>query len=245
MNKLFFFLFVSLVTVSGCSTYPSLVNYQAEGMVLQEQVISNYIPIKLQVGDILQIEVSSAEADAVAIFKDYQTSGYRLDSNGAIDFPLSGEINLSGKTLDEAKSALQESLRKYFDIQPTLNLSLANFTVTVNGEITNPGIISVQNDRINIIEAIVRSGDFTAYSKRDSVMIVREVDGVRSFSYVNFNSNEIFNSPYFYLRQNDLIYIKPEKRVLGNVRTRQDKLLPYISVGISIILLSFTISRNR
>jgi len=239
---------VLLLVFSGCSpnTYNSLVNYKSEGGTTPNQhVITNYTPIELQTGDILNIEVSSTEAEAVAIFKEYQTTGYLLDSEGAIDFPLSGKVVLAGKNLEGAKRTLLNSLEKYFDIQPTINLSLANFSVTVNGEVKSPKIIPVKNDRINIIEAIVSSGDFTSYSKRDSVMVMRETAGKRTFGYVNFNSSEMFESPFFYLRQNDLIYVKPEKRFLGTVKTRQDKLLPYISVGISVILLSLTISNNR
>lgn len=239
---------VLLFVGSGCtrSTYNSLLNYQPEGSAANEQhIITNYSPIELQTGDILSIEVSSTEAEAVAIFKDYQATGYLIGSDGTIDFPLSGKVVLGGKTLEDAKRTLLNSLEKYFDIQPTVNLSLANFSITVNGEVTSPRIIPVKNDRINIIEAIVSSGDFTSYSKRDSVMVVRETAGKRTFGYVNFNSSEMFKSPFFYLKQNDLVYVKPEKRFLGTVKTRQDKLLPYISVGISVILLSLTISNNR
>ncbi|MFY0591790.1 polysaccharide biosynthesis/export family protein [Roseivirga sp.] len=231
--------------MSGCNVYPTLVNYQPLSSSLQPEVISNYKPIRLETGDILKVEVSSVDLDAVAVYKDFQTSGYLIDSKGNIDFPLAGQIKLAGKTIEEAKIEVLEKLSKYFKVQPTINLALTNFKVTINGEVGSPRVLSVQNDRINIIEAVVTSGDFTPYSNRDSVMVVRETDGVRSFGYVNFNSNQIFKSPYFYLKQDDIIYVKPEKRVLGNIRTRQDKILPYVSVGISVILLAFTISRNR
>lgn len=246
MNKIkiaFFWLtFLSL----GCTPYKSLVNFKGNAdLPLSEQSIVNYEPLRFQPGDILRIEVSSTEAEAVAVFNNYQASGFLVGTDGTIDFPLAGKVPLEGKTADEAKEELLQGIKKYFIVTPTINVMLSNFKVTVNGEVRIPGSVSVQNDRISIIEAISQSGDFTAYSKRDSVMVVREHKGTRTFGYVNFNSSEVFQSPYFYLKQNDVVYVRPEKRFLGTVRTRQDKLLPYVSVAISVVLLSLTISRNR
>lgn len=247
MGKKYILVFlVLLLVVSGCTPFDTFVNYnESSEFPLETHAITNYEPIRLQSGDILRIEVSSTDAEAVAVFREFQTGGYLISSDGTIDFPLVGKVELKDKSLEEARAALLAGVNKYFDVQPSLSVSLANFKVTVNGEISNPGVVSVQNDRITIIEAISQSGDFTAYSNRDSVMVVRENAEKRSFGYVNFNSSEIFKSPYFYLKQNDVIYIKPEKRFLGTVRTRQDKLLPYVSVAISVILLTITISRNR
>jgi polysaccharide export outer membrane protein len=230
----------------GCMPYESLINFQeGEGNPLLKKSISNYKPITFEPGDILTIEVSSLEAEAVEIFKDYQTSGFLISEDGTIDFPLVGKVKLEGQTVEQAKQTLMEGLDRYFDIPPTVNVHLSNFTVTVNGEVSSPGIVPVTNNRINIIEAITKVGDFTSYSKRDSVMVIREQKGERTFGYLNFNSSEIFESPYFYLKQNDVIYVQPEKRIWGNIRTQQDKLLPYVSVAVSIILLTVTISRNR
>lgn len=246
MVKIKIFVLLCLISVVGCSPYESMVNFQeSPELPLTSRQVINFEPIKLQPSDILSIEVSSADKEAVAVFNEFQTSGYLIDQHGSIEFPLIGNIELGGKTLEQAREVIREKIDKYFKVAPTVTLSLVNFSIVVNGEVGNPGKITVANDRLSIIEAISQAGDFTNYSNRDSVLVIREQEGTRSFGYVNFNSSEIFNSPYFYLRQNDVIYIKPEKRILGNIRTRQDKLLPYISVGISVILLSFTIARNR
>lgn len=246
MNRIKIAFFFLALFAMGCSPYESIVNFKENvDYPLSEQSIVNYEPVKFQPGDILRIEVSSTEAEAVTVFNNYQTSGFLVGADGAIEFPLAGKVQLEGKTADEAKEELLESIKKYFIVAPTINVVLSNFTVTVNGEVGAPGTVGVQNDRISIIEAISQSGDFTGYSMRDSVMVVREHGGTRSFGYVNFNSSEVFQSPYFYLKQNDVVYVRPEKRLLGTIRTRQDKLLPYVSVAISVILLSLTISRSR
>lgn len=230
----------------GCMPYESLINFQeAEGNPLAQRSITNYRPLTLEPGDILSIEVSSLETEAVAVFKEYQTTGFLLSEDGTIDFPLVGEVKLEGQTVEQAKQTLMKGLERFFDIPPTVNVNLSNFTITVNGEVTTPGIVSVTNNRMNVIEAITQVGDFTSYSKRDSVMVIREQEGERTFGYLNFNSSEIFESPYFYLKQNDVIYVQPEKRIWGSISTQQDKMLPYVSVAISIVLLTVTISRNR
>lgn len=246
MGKKHFVFFLALfLLASGCTPIDKLVNYkEASAFPLQTHAITNFEPIRLQPGDIVKIEVGSTDPEAVAVFKDFQTEGYLIGSDGTVDFPLAGKVPLEGKSLEEARTVLLTSIDKYFDVKPSLNLYLANFRVTVNGEIRSPTVVKVESDRITIIEAISLAGDFTPYSNRDSVMIVREVGQKRSFGYVNFNSSEIFNSPYFYLKQNDVIYIKPEKRFVATVSTRQEKVLPYISVAVSFILITATVLRN-
>lgn len=245
MGRIKILIFLVAVLVTGCNSYEGLVNYkEVSDAPLDIKPIQNYEPIKVQPSDILQIEVSSTEAKAVAIFNEYQSTGFTVSEKGTIDFPLVGKINLEGKTIEETKELVLNSIRKYFVTAPTVNVRLANFNITVNGEIRSPGTFLIENDRVSIIEAVTRAGDFTPYSKRDSVMILREDGKTRSFGYVNFNSSEIFKSPYFYLKQNDVIYIKPNKGVLGTVSSRRDKLLPFVSVGISVILLAITVSRN-
>lgn len=239
---------VVLLVVSGCSPYNQIVNYnESNSFPLESHTITNFEPIRLQPGDLLSIEVGSVNAEAVEVFREFQVSGYLLGSDGAIDFPLVGKVNLEGKTVEEARADLLKSIEKYFDVQPAINVALTNFKVVVNGEVGAPGVINVQNDRITIIEAMTLSGDFTPYSKRDSVMVVREdtKTAKRSFGYVNFNSSEIFNSPYFYLKQNDVVYVKPDKRALATLTTRQQKLLPYVSIAVSVALLTISISRSR
>ena len=243
MNKYYTVLIVLLLAI-GCTPYKTLINYNAES-VLQDQAITNYSPLIIQTNDLLQIELVSVESDAVAIFNDYQQGGYLINTDGNIDFPLIGEVTLAGKTIEEAKRYLLLRLDKYFVQQPTLNIRLINFKVTVSGEVGSPRTINVGSDKMNIIEAITLAGDFTNYSKRDSVLIIREISNRREFGYVNFNDHNIFNSPYFYLKQNDIVYVQPRKTVIGTIRSREAKFLPFISVGLSSILLLITIFNLR
>ncbi len=242
------YVFICLVTlwVSACVPYKAIVNYkQSAHLFSTPQTITNYKPIRIQPGDILHIEIGSLESDVVSFFNEYQESGYMVSSDGNIDFPLLGKVRLTGYTTEEGKAKLLKDLNKYFVKPPVINMRVMNFKINVNGEVNSPGNFTVDNERISIIEAITLAGDFTSYARRDSILIIREDGNMRSFGYVNFYSSEILNSPYFYLRQNDVVYVKPDKSKLGTIRDRESKVLPYVTVGISLVLLTLTIFRLR
>ena len=238
-----YILFLLLVLcLSSCVKYKSIINYNEDTNVLkQPQIIGNYTPITIQPNDILQIEVVSIEEDAVILFNNYQENGYLVGPDGNIDFPLLGQVNVKEKTTSEARKMLLEGLTKYFVEAPIINLRIANFTIHVNGEVNRPGSFTISNERLSVIEAVTQAGDFTPYARRDSILIIREVGNTRMFGYVNFNSADIFNSPYFYLRQNDVIYIMPDKSKLGTIRERELKYVPFLSIGISVLILGITI----
>jgi len=239
------FLMLVLMTV-GCIPYKTIVNYNEDAARFKTpQAISNYKPLQVEPNDILQIDVVSIESEAVAIFKDLQVNGFTVSPEGNIDFPLVGTIEVGGSTLEEVKLKLLSELKTYFIKAPTVNVRLANFKINVNGEVNNPGIFSINNDRVTIIEAITLAGDFTSFSRRDSVMIIREQGNSRVFGYVDFNSSETLNSPYFYLKQNDVVYVKPNKTKLGTIRNRESKIVPFVSVGLSLIILTITVFNLR
>lgn len=232
-----------LCLLSCCVPYKSLVNFNESAIPKEPQQITEMEPLKIQAHDILTILVASQEEIATAVFNQSNSSSYLVDAEGTIDFPLIGQVTLAGKTINESKALLLSKLNKYFVTNPTINIALSNFKVVVNGEVGSPGVLQVPNQRINIIDAITLSGDFTPYSMRDSIMIIREVGDQRTFGFVDFNSIDLFNSPYFYLKQNDIVYVKPEKRFKGTVRDQESKYIPYISAGVSLILLISTIIR--
>jgi polysaccharide export outer membrane protein len=146
--------------------------------------------------------------------------------------------------MEEAKAKILTLLDPYFETLPIVNLRLLNFRISVNGEVNGPGTFTIPNERVTIIEAVTMAGDFTSYSRRDSVLIVREADGVRTFGYVDFNSADVFTSPYFYLHQNDVIYIRPEKTKIGTVRDPATRVLPWVTTVVSVTAFIISILRR-
>lgn len=253
VRKIVQFTMLLLVALSSsCTSYKALVNYNEDSDFFKNpQQITNFKPLTIQANDILRIRVSSLDATAVAPFSisssDQEGSGfdeYLVNSDGDIELPTIGKVAMVGLELEAAKAKVLELLSPYFSQAPIVQVRLVNFRVNVNGEVSSPGTFGVNNDRFTIIEAITLAGDFTSDSRRDSILIVREQNGVRNFGYVNFNSAEIFSSPYFYLQQNDVIYVRPNKTKVNSVRDPATRFLPWISVGVSVILLVFSVSRR-
>jgi len=237
MNTKYYLFFIYLVLLTSCTSYKSLVNFNQSYAPAQPATITNYTPIKLEPNDILQIDVKSLESESVSILASKENENYLIGEDGTIDFPLVGEVSLKGMSIAEAKITLVEELNKYYVKPPIVNIRLLNFRINVNGEVGGPGSFIIEDERVSLIDAITLAGDFTVYSRRDSILIIREQDDIRSFAYVDFNSFEVLNSPYFYLKQNDVVYVQPTKSKLGTVRDNQTKILPYISVGVSLLLL--------
>ena len=213
-------------------------------MPVGSQKITNYTPLKLKIDDILEISVNSLEKTTTEVFSSGENgaANYLIFSDGTIDFPLTGKIALQGLTTSEAKVLIVEKLNTFFVQPPIVNIRLMNFTININGEVGNPGSIQVNDEKFSLIDAITQAGDFTTYSRRDSIMIIREEGNIRSFGYVDFNDINILNSPYFYLQQN-VVYIKPSKRKVATVRAKSTNIQPWVSAGVSLVILITTFAR--
>jgi len=213
----------------------------------QPQAITNYQPLKVKPNDILQINVASTDPLAIQPFSlgggETGAAEYLVSSDGSIDFPTIGKVDLKGLQIEEVKAKIAGLIAPYLQEAPIVQVRLTNFKVNVNGEVGNPGSFSVRNDRMTLIDAITLAGDFTNYSMRDSILIIREEDGMRSFGYANFNSPSVFESEYFYLQQNDVLYVKPDKTIVGQVRDPASRIIPWISAAVSFTALIFTLSR--
>lgn len=178
-------------------------------------------------GDMLTITVNALDAEAVQAFNlpvanylrvgSLQTTNtgggslqyYTVDKDGNIDFPVLGTIHLEGKTISEAKDTLTSLIAASVH-NPIVNIHFANFHITVLGEVKNPGVHSVSGERITILEALGKAGDMTIYGKRNNVLVTREnADGKIELARLNLNSPDIFTSPYYFLQQNDVVYVSP------------------------------------
>lgn len=179
----------------------------------------------IQKNDLLSISVSSLNLEATALFNTPNTSGvmtaganptmasgYLVSSDGNIQFPLLGNIKAAGLTKEQFKESLVKKLtEKQLLKDPIVSIRFLNFRVTVLGEVKNPAVVSVPNEKISLLEAIGLAGDLTIYAKRDNILVIREEDGNKIIKRLNLNSNELLSSPYYYLKSNDIVYIEPNK----------------------------------
>lgn len=220
----------------------------------------------LQIGDQLVIMVTAKDMDVVKPFNQNYSSGeilqysmpssnmpaqgqttsvgptYIIDSNGDIDFPVVGKLNTSGKTLEELKAELRGRLTRYV-INPTVSAKLTNYRVTVLGEVNKPGTYVIPDGQSNLLSALGLAGDLTMYGKRDDVLLVRNVDGNVTKERINIKDANFINSPFYYLKQGDVIYVSSNET--KEKTSRLDPNMPiYISAaGIVVTILALVFKK--
>ena len=210
-----------LVLLSSCGSLKNIVYFQkAETQYDPTNDLSKH-EIFISNNDNLLIMVSaknSQVADMFNIFKSDHTGnissliwqGYLVDESGCINFPQIGKIRLSGLSKSAAIKLLQEKIEEYIK-DPVVNIRIMNYKVTVIGEVSHPGVHSINDEKLTIIQALALSGDLTIHGNRRNIMITREVEGQKQIHRVDITSPEIFNSPVYYLQQNDVVYVEPNK----------------------------------
>lgn len=251
---------VILLLANACVKHPQLLNFrnQSEFVPLQGHEIANQLRIKIQTDDVLFIMVRALDQETAEPFNLFggtgmqmmqqmannnpSLSGYLVDSEGNIDIPVLGRLNVRGKTVEETKVMIGEKLKPYLN-DPVVLIRFLNFRFTVLGEVKAPRTISVPGERMTILEALGQAGDLTPYSNREKIMVIRENNGAREFGYINIHSPEVFKSPYFYLQQNDIVYVEPIPEAVATVRDPIQEVLPIVSGILSIIAVVVALAR--
>lgn len=255
-NKLYSFILVSLLVLfSSCVSNKKIAYFQIDE-IKQEDVNNNYKTI-FRPDDLLQITVSSKDLMAARIFNlpavAYSTTTnsvvgtpqqqpYLIDNNGYIDFPVLGKILAGGKTREELISSIKSKIAPDYLKDPTINIRIVNFKITVSGDVMRPGTFTVNNERITILEALGLAGDLNISARRDNVLVIREEKGMKNEYVVNLLSKKTLTSPVFYLKQNDLIYVQHNNaKIQDAVYTRSTGL--FISLASVLISLLTIITR--
>ncbi|MNS33946.1 Polysaccharide biosynthesis/export protein [compost metagenome] len=247
---------LSIFCSTSCVNKKEIVYFQPKvgETEIEHQLIKQKFNAKIQSGDILGIMVNSISAEANAMFNPYasiptmqqaaQTTaplpavGYLADNNGEITIPLVGKVKVTDLTTQEAADVLTEKLNKYL-VEPTVNVRILNFKVSVLGEVNRPAVYTVPNERITLPEAIALAGDLSIYGQRKNIMVIRETNGERIFAHVDLTKRDVFNSPYYYLHPNDVIYIEPGTgKITSTDRTYQ--LAPMIISALSLLTVIIT-----
>ncbi len=250
-----FLLFPLLLT--NCVKHPQLLYFrnQSEFVPLADHEITNQVRIKIQPDDVLFIIVKSLDQETAEPFNLFASNnlanvaggnaslqGYLVDPNGFIDFPVLGRLKMSGASIEEAKEMIAGKLTPFLK-EPLILIRFMNFRFTVLGEVGGPQTLTVPGERITILEALGQAGDLTPYSNRENIMVIREQDGKRVFGYINIHSPEVFQSPYFYLQQNDIVYVEPTPAKTVDVRDPISEILPLVSGIVSLAALLIALLR--
>lgn len=193
-----------------------------------EMDVLNIPETKIQTGDILRIAISTLNPESNVLFNsgtlqsldgsrntvntggNISAEGYLIDKSGLINFPVIGQIKLGGLTREQARQEMVKQLESYVK-DPIVNVRFLNFKVTVIGEVAHPSTFTIPNEKVNILEALGMAGDMTSFGKRENILIIREENGKRSLARLDMSRKDVMNSPYFYLRQNDIVYVEPTK----------------------------------
>lgn len=243
ISRLFFVIISGLIFCSCASTREAVYFNNVPDSVLN---INPDEEQKIVPNDILSITVTSLNPDASLIFNNSApnnstvTPGYLVDQDGFIQFPVLGKL----KVADLTKKQLTENLRtslidKKLLVDPVVSIRYLNFRVTVLGEVLRPTVVVVPNEKISLLEALGMAGDLTIYARRDNVTVIRDENGKRIIKRINLNNGEIFNSPYYYLKSNDIIYVEPNKtKISTSTPLRQN--LPIVLSGLSLLAIIFT-----
>lgn len=217
-------LIVSVISLGcvSCVSKRNVLYFQDVERLNQGIETNNYQTI-IRPDDLLTITVSALNPETVIPFNPplvssptvdgtirntQQIQTYLVDKSGYIEFPVVGSIQLGGLTRQEAIDELHNILAEYI-INPIINLRILNYTITVMGEVNNPGTFTVNDERITVLEALGYAGDMTIFGKRKDVLVIREENGDKSYGKLDFTSADVMNSPYYYLQQNDVVVVSP------------------------------------
>ena len=257
MHRPLFFLLIILMSTS-CVRYRDLLVFN-DGPAFPEGPVPVEADFRLRVqpDDILYISIHTLDEE---LSKPYNLIigtnvtnignnvgqnpliGYLVDPKGYIDFPGLGPLHVGGLTLEEVKQLVLERLQPYLR-DPVVRVRFLNFRVNVMGEVRSPGVQNFTRQRVTILEALAQAGDVTEVGRRDNILIIRENNGVREYGRINLHDRNLFQSPYFYLKQNDIIYVEPGRAKMLTVVDPVQKVGPWLGVLSSLISLALILTR--
>ncbi len=229
---------IGVFMLASCNTSKTVLPYFTDIRTVETGTMEagDYMPV-IQPDDELFITVTSREpmasahynlplsnpatTDALEVTSQPKQQTYVVDSKGDINFPVLGKLHVAGLTTEQLQAQLTRDISN--DVKdPLVRVELVNFTVVVAGEVMTPSTIQVNRNRFSILDALSAAGDLTPYGERSNILLIREENGERKFVHLNLNSSDLLKSPYFYLQQNDYVYVEPNKIRQANSRYNQD-----------------------
>lgn len=256
------FLSLAVAALASCTSYKNVPYLQDIDAVNYNTVEIPMYDAKIMPKDLLTITVNTTDPQAAAPFnltvqtpynsaQNYVNSQtalqqYLVDNDGNVNFPVLGTLHLGGLTKNQAEELITGKLGTYLKEKPVVTVRMVNYKISVMGEVARPGTFTVSNEKINVLEALAMAGDLTIYGIRDNVKLIREdAHGQRSIHILDLNRADLVLSPYFYLQQNDVLYVTPNKTKAksSDIGTTTTTWLSATSILVSLASLLVTIFR--
>jgi polysaccharide biosynthesis/export protein len=218
MRSLRFLPFFFILLMASCATKKEIIYFQDAQMLEQQGLLQIFEPT-VERNDVLYINVTSLDPEVVVPFMKTNNEGvnnnqnpllqgYLVDNQGVIRFPILGDVSVAGKNRGEIEQQLKSSLSEFIrDV--VVDVRIMNFKVTVIGAVNNPGVYSIQDERVTIPQALGLAGDLSLDGNRNKIMVLREEDGKQKVGHIDLTQTEFFSSEYYFLKQNDIIYVEP------------------------------------
>lgn len=240
---------IVIIFFNSCKSKKDIVYFQ-NAKNFETMVDTDTFTAKLKVGDIINIYVSTLDQTVTQPYNIVKSVGsqgtlidYLIDVDGNIDYPVLGKIKLLGLTVEEAKQLFKKKFEEGKLLKdPVIIFRVQNFRITVDGEVRSPGVYPVSGERISILEALALAGGLTIKGRRDNVMVIRDFNGTKTFSKIDLTTKEVFNSPVYYLTQNDIVYVEPNSSAISGATgdARVGTLISITSFLITTTLLLIT-----
>ncbi|WP_065219508.1 MULTISPECIES: polysaccharide biosynthesis/export family protein [Butyricimonas] len=259
--KRLLFLLALLLLVSSCTSYKNVPYLQNPDTVNDSKEVLPLYDAKIMPKDLLCITINTTDPKAATPFNlTVQTplnaaltnistttqptmQQYLVNNKGEIDFPVIGRLEVGGLTKNEAEDLIRERLKPYLKEVPIVTVRMANYKISVLGEVARPGSFTISNEKVNVLEALAMAGDMTIYGVRDKVKLIREdVNGKRKIISLNLNDAGVVTSPYYYLKQNDIIYVTPNKTKAKNSDIGNSTNLWISSISILVSIASLLVN---
>jgi len=211
----------------------------------------------IQPDDILQVNIQTLDPSATTLLNQQNTatwpvngnplgagstptsspassmSGYLVDKDGYVMLPLIGKIFVKGKTTDAVRDEVRTKAAEYYK-DPVVNVRFVNFKITVLGEVAKPASYIMPNEKVSLLDALGMAGDLTIYGKRENILLIRDAGNKKEFVRFNINDSKMFTSPYFYLRQGDVVYVEPNKAKIASTDVAKTR---NFTIAVSLLSL--------
>ncbi len=161
-------------------------------------------------------------------------TGYLVDEEGRVSMPMLGTLTVAGLTTSEVRALVRKEAERYFK-EPTVQVRFANFKITVIGEVTRPATYTVPSEKVNLLDALGMAGDLTIFGKRDNVLLIRDTGDGKEFVRFDLNAYETFQSPYFYLKQGDVIYVEPGKGKVASTNVARTQAISILASVVTVV----------
>lgn len=243
-----FTLLICMWAISSCSSTRKFtyLNDLKDSLVRSKSLTETVFTSTIQKNDLLNVKISTLNALDMPMVNSVtpvlsqgseMVPGYLVNANGCIHLPLVGLVNAASLTLVQLEDSITKRMEPFVK-DPIVQVRFLNFKITVLGEVNKPGEVHPSTERLTILEALGESGDLKVTAKRDNILVVREVNGKRTMGRIDLTSSNIFKSPFFYLKENDLVYVEAIK---ASYIHRDDYSAQYLGLGTGLLSLIISV----